>query len=402
MTDTYQVAINLAGIADNWPAGHTMPTVITELGTLMSPWPWGALGHWCLKGESFDQFWGQWAKDGASLDGQFGLFMEFASGSKYAIWYHDDDAPGANPVVFFPDDNRDISIAAPNIKAFFTEWASGRGIGWLEPFDYEATPELLAKRTAYGEQMLAVIDAMPEPPLGRPKQELQARLDATCERAFAILDEKDRQRRLAEVYGDRIDLASLQTHWPKSHPLPPLIALMGAVIKPLINGSVGRCDFVGRVLPDTLFDHGTDLHEQFGFFLVDHKYRWVAVWYHEGAVPGSEPVVGFEEYSAQESAVVLAPNLTAFFTDWAKAVEQSKTSYGLNEEPEVAPLRPAFASAMRSVIASTAIPPIGAPIPDLAAFVGAHVAAQRARDDLDPLMRNMASILRSRFPASRG
>jgi hypothetical protein len=400
MTDTYADAIDVDSIASSWPSGHEMPPLIADLGALMVPWPWGALGHWRMKGERFEEFWGNWAKGSAVLDGQFGLFMEFASGSKYAIWYHPDDAPGAYPVVFFPDDNRDISIHAPNIKAFFTQWASGRGVGWLEPFDYDATPELLAERTAYGKRMLAVIEAMPEPPAGLTHDQLQARLTATCDSAFAIMDENDRKRRLAEIYGNRIDLVSPPKFWPKSHPYPQLITEMGGLIKPWVNGSIGRCDFVGRVLPDTLFDHGADLHDQFGFFLIDHRYRWVAVWYHEGAVPGSEPIVGFDEYSAADGVVILAPNMKVFFSQWADAVVVGDPSYGLHEEPEIVALRPALVAKLRDLIRTVPEQAVGAPIPDLAAFVRAHIERARAKDAADPLLQEMTEILRSRFPAS--
>jgi hypothetical protein len=399
MTDTYAAAIDGAGIASNWPTGHAMPKLIADLGALMSPWPWGALGHWRMKGERFEEFWGQWLKDGAALDGQFGIFMGLAGGANYAIWYHPDDAPGAHPVVYFPDDNRDISIQAPNIKAFFTEWASGRGIGWLDPFDYEATPELLAERTAYGRRMLAIIEAMPEPPAGRPHDELQDRLTATCSRAFAVIDEKDRQRRLTEIYGDRIDLVSPQKYWPKTRQYPQLIADMGALIKPWVNSSIGRCDFVGRVLPDKLFDHAADLHEQFGFFLVDHRYRWVAVWYHDGAIPGAEPVVGFHEYSPAD-AVILAPSLKAFFAQWAEAVAAGDPSYGLHDEPEIVAQRPALADKMRDLVRRTADGPTGTPIPDLASFVRGHIERERAKDAADPLLKEIAAILRGRFPAA--
>jgi hypothetical protein len=161
MTDAYADAIDVASIISNWPTGRDMPKLITDLGALVSPWPRGALGHWRMKGERFEEFWGQWLKDGAALDGQFGIFMGFAGGANYAVWYHPDDAPGAHPIVYVPDDNRDISIQAPNIIALFTEWASSCGVGRLDPFDYEATPELLAARTAYGRRMLAIIEATP-------------------------------------------------------------------------------------------------------------------------------------------------------------------------------------------------------------------------------------------------
>jgi hypothetical protein len=401
MTDTYADAIDVASIASNWPAGHEMPKLIAELGALISPWPWGMLSYWRMKGERFEEFWGDWAKDGAALDGQFGLFMGFPSGFKYAIWYHPEDPPGAHPVVFFPDDNRDISIHAPNIKAFFTEWASGRGVGWLEPFAYEATPELLAERAAYGRRMLAVIETMPNPPTGSSHDELQARLTATCDRAFAIMDENDRKRRLAEIYGDRIDLVLPPKFWPKSHPYPQLITDMGALIKPWVNTSVGRFDFKGHVMPDTWFDHGADLHEQFGFFLLDHRYRSVAIWYHDGAVPGCEPVVGFRDstFNVNEDAVVLAPNLKAFFTQWVDAVAAGDPAFGLQEEPEIVAQRPALVAKMRDVIRAAPEAPAGVPAPDLAAFIHGHIKRERAKDAADPLLQEMTQILRSRFPA---
>jgi hypothetical protein len=398
MIDTYADAIDVASIASNWPTGRDMPKLIADLGALISPWPWGALGHWRMKGERFEEFWGQWLKDGAALDGQFGIFMGFASGTNYAVWYHPDDAPGAHPVVAFPDDNRDISILAPNLRAFFAQWASGKGVGWLEPFDYEATPEQLAARRDYGRRMLALIEATPEPPTGLPHEALQARLTATCEQAFAIVDEKERQRRLTEIYGNRIDLVSPQKYWPRTRPYPQLIADMGTLIKPWVNSSIGRCDFVGRVLPDRLFDHAADLHEQFGFFMVDHRYRWVAVWYHDGAIPGSEPVVGFDEYTPAD-AVILAPNLKAFFTQWADAVADGDPSYGLHDEPEIAAQRPALAIKMRDLLSRAPDGPAGAPMPDLASFVLVHIERERAKDATDPLLQQMTSILRSRFPA---
>jgi hypothetical protein len=403
MTDTYQNAIDIPGIADNWPLGRTMPTIIAELGALMAPWPWGALGHWRLKGEKFEEFWGSWMRGGAGLEGQFGVFMNFANGTVYAVWYHDDDPPDAHPVVSFGDEG-EIRILASNIKTFFTEWASGRGIGWLDPFDYEASPSVLEERHAFGAQMLAVINAIPDPPAGRPIPEIQARLDKTVAASRAVAEEIERQKRLTEVYGDRIDLKSLEQFWPRNHPLPKLITELGAFMKPLINGSIGRFEMKGQIMPDTWFDHATELHAQFGFFLVDYNYRAVAVWYHDGVVPGSEPIVGFRSmsFNVDEDAIVLAPNLNAYVTQWAQAVATDDPSYGLNEEPELLVLRPDLSKQMLDLVAAGVATdgktPPAQPAPDLAAFVRSHIASARARDAVDPVLQKMAEILRPRFP----
>ncbi len=402
MTDTYANAIDIASIQRDWPTGFAMPKVIADIGAYLTPRPWGILGHWRMKGESFDQFWAQWLKDGASLDGQFGIFMEFASGAKYAIWYHGDDAVGAHPVVYFPDDNRDISICAPNIHLFFSEWASGRGIGWLEPFDFDATPEIIAERTVYGRQMLHIIDASPTPPEGRPHDELQARLTACCDRAFAVMDEQDRKRRLAELYGDRIDAASVEAFWPKHHPLPKIIGEVAATLKTWVNASVGRLDIKGQIMPDTRFDNAADLHEQFGFFLVDHRYREVAIWYHHGATLGAEPIVGFDSTSVSSDGdvVVLAPNLKTYLLNWADAVAQGDPAYGISEEPELVSGRPALVARIYALISHLPEPAASAPMPELFPFIEAHISAARAHDAADPVLQAIKQALHTHFPAA--
>jgi hypothetical protein len=400
MTDTYAPAIDIATVANNWPPGREMPALIRQLGALMSPWPWGALGHWRLHGESFGSFWGSWCQGGADLDGQFGIFMAFASGRKYAVWYHDDDAAGAHPIVDFGDEGG-IAILAPNITSFFSDWANGLGIGWLEPFDYEATPELLATRRAYGAQMLALINAVPAPPAGLPTDVLQARLDATVAAAQKVADESQRQKRLVEPYGSQIDRVSPPKFWPRGQAFPGAIAALGALLEPMINGAVGRYDMTGHRLPENWFDHAADLHDQFGFFLVDHNYRSVAVWYHDGAVPGSEPIVDFRSmaFDADDDAAIAAPDLKAYLTKWADAVAAGDPAYRLNDEPEIAAQRPAFAAHLRGLANTLGDTAAAAPPPDLVGFIRAHIAAARARDAADPVLQHMATLLRAHFPA---
>jgi hypothetical protein len=49
------------------------------------------------------------------------------------------------------------------------------------------------------------------------------------------------------------------------------------------------------------------------------------------------------------------------------------------------------------VAARDRLPP-SAPAPDLAAFIRAHIASERARDVADPVMQKIAEVLRPRFP----
>ncbi len=401
MTDTYGDAIDLTSIVQNWPASQTMPQIIAELGEMLKPWPWGPLGYWRLKGEDFDEFWRTALDDGTTLDGEFGIFMGFANGTQYAIWYHDDDPPGAHPIVNFCDEGG-VTILASNIRAFFNEWATGRGVGWLDPFDYDATPELLAARTAYGAQMLEVINATAEPPAGLQIADLQTRLDATYGRAQAVADEVARQRRLVEVYGDKIDLASPPKYWPPSHPYPQVIADLGALLKTSIIGSVGACSMAGQHMGDGFIDSGADLYDQFGFFLVDHRFSPVAIWYHEGAEPGSEPIIdiGSTRFDNDAYASIVAPNLKAYLNKWATAVEAGDATYSLNEEPEIAAQRPALVAQMRALAARLPDPKNTVPTPDLCAFLTNFRDTSRAQQNADPVLQEIAHILDAHFPAA--
>jgi hypothetical protein len=92
--------------------------------------------------------------------------------------------------------------------------------------------------------------------------------------------------------------------------------------------------------------------------------------------------------------------LKAYFTQWADAVSVGDPSFGLLEEPEIVAQRPVLVAKMRDVIGTFPDAPLGVPAPDLAAFVRVHIERERARDTADPLLQQMAALLRSRFPAA--
>jgi hypothetical protein len=143
-----------------WPKGQTVPALITDIATLIAPWPWGIISHVYITASRPNDYF---IENGADLWNQFGMFMGFANGTEYAMWYYDGCPAGAEPIVSFGDEG-ELRILAPNLKAFFQQWAAGEGVGWLDPFDYDATPELLAERQSYGAKLLAIVDAAPTPP----------------------------------------------------------------------------------------------------------------------------------------------------------------------------------------------------------------------------------------------
>jgi hypothetical protein len=400
-SETYAPAIDMESVVRHWPTGREVPSLIVELGSLMSGWEWGSIGTWQIGGQAFDEFWGNWCRGGAPLDGQFGIFMGFANGTQYAVWYRSSDPSGAHPVVDFGDEG-DIRVLAPNIKAFYSKWAEGLGIGWLEPFDYEATPEQLAARHALGAKMLECITAIVTPPDGPPISEIEQALAATVANAQRVAEEYEKKRRLADVYGDRIDIDSTKKYWPGTHPIPLAIPKLGEYLKPLVNNAVGRCEMIGQRLPDNWIDHGTDLHEQFGFFLSDHRYRSVAIWYHEGAKEGCEPVVDFRGmvFDADDDVAVVAPNLKAYLTDWANAITSGDSDRGLMDDPEVAVQRPALAQGLRELAEELPEPTSSVPAPNLVVFIRTHITNERAKDLADPVLNEMANVLRLRYPSA--
>jgi hypothetical protein len=143
-----------------WPKGQTIPALITDVATSITPWPWGILSHVYITASRTNDYL---IENGADLWNQFGMFMGFANGTEYAIWYYDGCPAGAEPVVSFGDEG-EIKILAPNLKAFFQQWAAGVGIGMLDRFAYDATPEILAERQSYGAKLMAIVDTAPNPP----------------------------------------------------------------------------------------------------------------------------------------------------------------------------------------------------------------------------------------------
>jgi hypothetical protein len=154
-------AIALTDLDRFWPKGKAVPPLIGEVAALIGPWPVGAIGLFFLKASQPNDFF---IENGADLWNRFGIFVAFANGTEYALWYYDGCPPGAEPVVSFGDEGG-LNIIAPNLKAFFKSLAAGQGIGQIPNFTFDATPEVLAERQAYGTRLIQVVDKAPDPPV---------------------------------------------------------------------------------------------------------------------------------------------------------------------------------------------------------------------------------------------
>jgi hypothetical protein len=179
---TYQShGIDLNALSQNWPDKHPQPKLIVDIAKLIAPWPWGLLSYFYISGTRFNDYV---VDNGADLHGDFGIFMKIPNGTEYALWYHEGCVSGAEPVVRI-DDEGQHDVLAPTLNAFFTTWASGKGIGMLEPFDYEATAALQAQRYAKGKEILAVIGASLQPDTPAPAPDFYDYLEKYGEAARA-------------------------------------------------------------------------------------------------------------------------------------------------------------------------------------------------------------------------
>jgi hypothetical protein len=169
-----------------WPKGQTVPKIIYDIAALISPWPRGVVSQFYIVASRPNDYF---IENGADLWNQFGMFVGFANGTEYALWYYEGCPAGAEPVVSFGDEG-DLRILAPSLKAFLTEWGEGRGVGWFEPFDYEATPELLEKRKTHGVQIMALVNQMPTPPVVQDVPDFEKYINTFAEKA-AVRNDAD-------------------------------------------------------------------------------------------------------------------------------------------------------------------------------------------------------------------
>jgi hypothetical protein len=179
-----ETSIDLKNFERYWPKGKTVPKIIGDVAALISPWPRGIVSQFYIVASRPNDYF---IENGADLWRQFGMFVGFANGTEYALWYYEGCPAGAEPVVSFGDEG-DLRILAPNLKAFFSAWGEGRGVGWFDPFDYEATPELLEKRKAYGAQIMALVNQMPTPPVVPDVPDFEKYIKTFAEKAAARND----------------------------------------------------------------------------------------------------------------------------------------------------------------------------------------------------------------------
>jgi hypothetical protein len=162
MSDTYASAINLPSVERCWPVGHDVPQLVGKLAALVAPWPQGAVGHFRMKGDRFDDYW---IELGGDLSEQFGTFISLPDGARISLWFHEGAVRGAEPVIEIGSEG-ELKVLAPNLKAFLRRWAGGQGPHDLQLAEQEETPDRRALFDRSARNVLALADAAPDHPSG--------------------------------------------------------------------------------------------------------------------------------------------------------------------------------------------------------------------------------------------
>jgi hypothetical protein len=200
-------------------------------------------------------------------------------------------------------------------------------------------------------------------------------------------------------YDKGINIPNVQRYWPDGHDMPQLIADIGTMLKGEVWGSVGYVQMPGSRFNDYWIEGGADLWPQFGMFAHLPDGTEIAVWYHDGAVPGAEPIV---EIGSEGDLRVLAPNLKSFFRDWAK--DSGHYDMTLDEEdrtPERLARWHRVAAKMNAIIDAAPDHPAGAPAPDIVGFIAHFGEASRTAMRDNPLHQAIAKVMDAHIPRGK-
>jgi hypothetical protein len=204
------------------------------------------------------------------------------------------------------------------------------------------------------------------------------------------------------TYADVINLAGIERNWPAGRAMPQLILDVANLMAPWPNGSFGYPRFQSTRFDDYWVELGGDLNEQFGIFINLPEGTNIAVWFHEGAVRGAEPVI---ELGSEGELHVLGPNLKSFFAMWANST-LPRTGVAYHEltgeddltTAEEKTQRSIYAAQMRAIVAQAPDHPTGVPARDISKFMQQWGAAARAKIAADPDMQAILRLLDAHTP----
>jgi hypothetical protein len=204
---------------------------------------------------------------------------------------------------------------------------------------------------------------------------------------------------MTETYAPSINIASVERCWPVGHEMPKLVSDLAALVAPWPHGAIGYFDMKGTRFDDYWIELGGDLSEQFATILSLPDGTRVAMWFHEGAVRGAEPIV---EIGGEGELNVLSSNLKGFLHRWA--IGQGPNDLQLADEeatPEARALREECASKLIALADAAPDHPEGATVSDLSKFMEQWQEKATKMMSDDPILQAIAKLLDAHIPRGK-
>jgi hypothetical protein len=198
------------------------------------------------------------------------------------------------------------------------------------------------------------------------------------------------------LYEKGIDIPGLQRNWPDGHEIPAVIINIANLLKSQIWGAVGYLEMTGSRFDDYWIEGGADLCDQFGMFIKFPDGTKIAQWFHVGAIPNAEPIVGI---GSEGDLRVLAPNLKSFLQTWANGEGRYELALGEDDRtPAKLAQWQSVAAQMQVIIDTAPDHPPSAPVADLTNFMDSYGAASRQAMLANPIHQEIARVMAAHIP----
>jgi hypothetical protein len=204
---------------------------------------------------------------------------------------------------------------------------------------------------------------------------------------------------MTDTYAPVIDHASVERCWPVGHDVPKLIVDVANLVAPWPAGSLGYFSMKGNRFDDYWIENGGELSEQFGSFLTLAEGTRIAVWFHDGAVRGAEPVI---EIGSEGELHGLSQNLKGFLMRWANG--QGPNDLQLAEQEataEAIALRNACAAKLIALANAAPDHPPSAPVADLPNFMETWQKQATADLAANPTLQAISRCLDAHIPRDK-
>jgi hypothetical protein len=185
-----------------------------------------------------------------------------------------------------------------------------------------------------------------------------------------------------------VNIPSLQTNFPPVFPAPPLLLDFAGWLAQKERGSLGYFALQSERFDDYWIENGTDLHENFAFFIRDPTGGQIGFWLYDETALASPPVV---MVGSEGELRILSGTLDEFLERLAAGKTQAPDLDSRDDEDGNAPTE--LTQWLASHVSGTSVQNLRQP-PDLGQWMDAWGQQQREWIDKDALHLQIADKLR--------